>query len=143
MGLFRRATPIDPAEVGRMKAEITSLREAMERHGALASSLGGRVDELASATSDPSARLDELDTQLAALDARVTSVATELANQLSELGGEIESLSNRPAGDGVDEGALGEIRDGQVRLANEQVRYQIAFRDDLARLAEQLRRPPT
>ena len=27
--------------------------------------------------------------------------------------------------------------DGQVRLANEQARYQIAFRDDLADLAEQ------
>ena len=36
---------------------------------------------------------------------------------------------------------VGELRDGQVRLANEQARYQIAFREDLARLAEQLKRP--
>jgi hypothetical protein len=37
---------------------------------------------------------------------------------------------------------IDELRDGQVRLANEQARYQIAFREDLARLAEQLRRSP-
>ena len=33
------------------------------------------------------------------------------------------------------------MRDGQVKLANEQVRYQIAFREDLARLAQELKRP--
>ena len=32
------------------------------------------------------------------------------------------------------------LRDGQVRLAAEQARYQIAFRQDLARLADQLKR---
>ena len=33
------------------------------------------------------------------------------------------------------------VLDAQERLASEQARYQIAFREDLARLAEQLRRP--
>ena len=33
---------------------------------------------------------------------------------------------------------VGELRQGQVKLASEQVRYQIAFREDLARLAEQV-----
>jgi hypothetical protein len=33
------------------------------------------------------------------------------------------------------------LRDSQERLASEQARYQIAFREDLARLAEQLKRP--
>ena len=37
--------------------------------------------------------------------------------------------------------ALTAVRDGQVKLANEQVRYQIAFREDLARLAQELKRP--
>jgi hypothetical protein len=32
------------------------------------------------------------------------------------------------------------IADGQDRLANEQARYQIAFRDDLAALADQVQR---
>jgi hypothetical protein len=34
-----------------------------------------------------------------------------------------------------------ELRDTQIRLANEQARYQIAFRQELADLAERLRRP--
>ena len=67
---------------------------------------------------DPSPRLDELATRVANLD----------------------SLDRRPNGNGVTPDVVGELRDGQVRLANEQARYQIAFREDLARLAEQLRR---
>ena len=33
------------------------------------------------------------------------------------------------------------MKEGQVRLASEQARYQIAFREDLARLAQELKRP--
>jgi len=84
-------------------------------------------------------RVDAVAAQLTALDARITSVSTELANQLRELGGDIDALAERPPA-GVDEGALEEVRDSQVRLANEQARYQIAFRADLARLAEHLQR---
>lgn len=88
------------------------------------------------------ARLDELASKLADLDARVSAVSTELANQVTELGSDIESLAARePAAGGADEVVIGELRDGQNRLANEQARYQIAFREDLARLAEQVRRP--
>lgn len=108
------------------------------------------------------ARLDE---RLAAVDRRVTVVSTELANQLSEMSADIEALDRaaqdaqataRAAHDaqetedtgddsaapavGVDPELLEELRDAQARLANEQARYQIAFRDDLARLAEQLSR---
>ena len=36
---------------------------------------------------------------------------------------------------------LAPIRDAQARLANEQARYQIAFREDLAEIADRLRRP--
>ena len=109
---------MDPAEMERMKAEMNVLREALDRHG-------GRTFEVAG--------------QLAQLDARVTAVSTELANQLTELGKDIDALNDRPVTNGHDEAVLGEIRDGQARLANEQARYQIAFREDLARLAEQLR----
>ncbi|CAN5684516.1 hypothetical protein BH24ACT5_BH24ACT5_26680 [soil metagenome] len=91
------------------------------------------------AATDVSARIDAVAEQMAALDSRVTSVATELANQLGELGNDIESLSQRPAG-AVDEEVLDGLRDTQTRLASEQARYQIAFREDLARMAEQFRR---
>lgn len=103
--------------------------------------LATRLDELAQrpASSDP--RLDELVSKLSELDQRVTAVSTELANQVSELGNDIDALAGRPPGEAPGEELIEELRDGQVRLANEQARYQIAFREDLARLAEQLRRP--
>lgn len=149
MGLFRRPTPIDPAEIERMKAEMASLRDALERHGSSATALETTTASLESRVGaldarevppDPSARLDELTGKVAELDARVTSVSTELANQISELSTDIDSLDRRPTGNGAGEAVVGELRDGQVRLANEQARYQIAFREDLARLAQQLRR---
>jgi hypothetical protein len=103
-----------------LQAEVAALREAMSQH-------------------DASAR--RLQEQLAALDERVTAVSTELANQLTELGHDIDALGARPPSDGVDPEAITAVREGQVRLANEQARYQIAFREDLARLAAELKRP--
>ena len=87
--------------------------------------------------ADVAALRDVLSAQVAALDARVTSVSTELANQLTELSGDLEALAkDHPPTDDV----VMEIRDAQVRLANEQARYQIAFREGLTELAERLRR---
>jgi tetrahydromethanopterin S-methyltransferase subunit G len=82
-------------------------------------------------------RLDEIVTRLDGVDARITAVSTELAHQIDELSGEIDAAGPRtpPTDDIVDE-----LRDAQTRLANEQARYQIAFRQDLADLADRLRR---
>ncbi len=80
---------------------------------------------------------------MAVLDQRLTNVGTELANQLSELGRDIDGLGQRvPEGaDGVvSDEVVDALRGGQVKLANEQARYEIAFREDLAALAEQLRK---
>ena len=83
------------------------------------------------------ARLQRLADRIDQIDERITSISTELANQLTELSGEVEALAKEePPADDV----VSEIRDAQVRLANEQARYQIAFREDLAELAERLRR---
>lgn len=83
------------------------------------------------------ARIDEMAQRLDEVDRRITSISTELANQISELSGDLESLgaNEPPTGEIVDE-----LRDAQSRLANEQARYQIAFRQDLADLADRLRR---
>jgi hypothetical protein len=43
----------------------------------------------------------------------------------------------------VSDEVVAALRSGQVKLANEQARYEIAFRQDLATLAESLRRPKT
>lgn len=92
-----------------------------------------------------------LEERIAAVEVRLTTASTELANQLSELGDDIEALGQQQAslreaadgdgdGEGLDTEALDALRTAQERLANEQARYQIAFRSDLAQLAEEMRR---
>lgn len=85
--------------------------------------------------TDAGAQVQTLATRLDQLDARMTSISNELANQITELSGDIESLNgNQPTPDLVER-----LRDTQVKLANEQARYQIAFRKDLAHLADFLK----
>jgi hypothetical protein len=86
------------------------------------------------------AQIARLTVRLEALDRRLTTVSTELANQLGELSSDIESLGKRAEANVIDEALLAELRDAQTRLANEQARYQIAFRQDLAEIADSLRR---
>jgi uncharacterized coiled-coil DUF342 family protein len=75
--------------------------------------------------------------RIAALEVRVSGMGSELSRQLHELGTEIEELSKR-----ADDAAVMEIVDAlktaQIRLATEQARYEITFRQDLAALADQL-----
>ena len=83
-------------------------------------------------------RFDRLAERVDAMEARMVSISTELANQLSELSSELDKLD----GDELQAAAsaLGELRDAQTHLAAEQARYQIAFREDLAELADRLGR---
>src|SRR5262245_61497088 len=140
-GFFKRTIEI-PTDVDRVKTEIGRLDETMRRYDERAKHFEENL-----ATGGPDgltaleARLDALAERLDALDGRLTAVSTELANQLSELGDDIEALNGRDAGTPLEEATVDELRDTQTRLATEQARYQIAFREDLARLAEQLRRP--
>lgn len=75
--------------------------------------------------------------RIAALEVRVSGMGSELSRQLHELGTEIEELSKR-----ADDAAVMEVVDAlkttQIRLATEQARYEITFRQDLAALADQL-----
>lgn len=82
-------------------------------------------------------RIEGLAERLDEVDQRITSISTELANQISEISNDIESLgAKQPPTDQV----VDELLDAQERLANEQARYQIAFRHDLAELADRLKR---
>lgn len=108
------------------------------------------TDELSANISQLAERISVNDNEaravrehMALLDQRLTSVSTELANQISELGRDIDGLGQRipEVIDGVvSDEVVDALRGGQVKLANEQARYEIAFRQDLAALAEQLRR---
>ena len=80
------------------------------------------------------ARMQRIADRIDELDGRITSISTELANQINELSGEIDSLGGEAPTDEV----VDALRGAQVKLANEQARYQIAFRQDLAEIAERL-----
>jgi DNA repair exonuclease SbcCD ATPase subunit len=158
MGWFRK-TPKNAEELAQVKQEMDKLREAMDRHDIQATALTntlnsqpdlpalvGRIDALDTTLADRNdaavtAQLDQISKRLDDLDARITSVSTELANQISELGGEIDTLQKRAEAEPMADEVADSLRDSQERLASEQARYQIAFREDLARLAEQLKRP--
>jgi chromosome segregation ATPase len=162
MGLFKKRA--DPAELEAIKADIAAMAARLDRADADKDELGSRVHSLTAKLETPAtptptppppppeppkpsvseadlvmrrARLQRLSDRLDGVDARITSISTELANQVTELSGDVESLAKEhPPTDDI----VMEIRDAQVKLANEQARYQIAFRDDLADLAERLKR---
>ena len=161
MGLFKKRA--DPAELEAIKADIAAMAARLDRADADKDELGSRVHSLTAKLETPAtpppppppppepptpavtdadldmlrARLQRLSDRIDAVDARITSISTELANQISELSGDVELIAKEhPPTDDI----VMEIRDAQVKLANEQARYQIAFRDDLADLAERLKR---
>ncbi len=132
----RLSTQVDQAPAATIDLErVEQLAEQIE-------GLTARVDETPGTTGDP-AQIDRLTSQMQRIaerideiDQRITSISTELANQINELSGEIDGADERaPTGAIVDE-----LRDAQTRLAGEQARYQISFRQDLAELADRLKR---
>ncbi|MEY3691051.1 MAG: hypothetical protein RJB57_706, partial [Actinomycetota bacterium] len=58
---------------------------------------------------------------------------------LLEMGDEIDRIA-AGSGEAVNTELIESLKASQVRLAQEQVRYEIAFRQDLAALADQLAR---
>lgn len=88
-------------------------------------------------------QLSQLAEKVGALDSRVNQVSLELTNQLTELSTDLDR-----AGDQTDNSELidritaqlDDVTGGQERLANEQARYAIQFRADLAELADRLKR---
>ena len=109
--------------VEALQAEIASLRAEMSEQ--MAALVAER--EVARSTVD----------RLAGIEARVSGMGSELSRQLHELGTEIEELSQRAQDTGVAE-MMDALKTTQVRLANEQARYEITFRQDLAALANKL-----
>lgn len=89
-------------------------------------------------------QLGQLAEKVGAIDSRVQQVSLELTNQLTELSGELDRASARADAIEAIEQLTARVEDvtgGQHRLANEQARYAIQFREDLAELADRLQRP--
>jgi chromosome segregation ATPase len=151
MGLFSKKPTL--AEMEELRAELAAMRERLSASEAVAARHESVIaaapdDELRAhlthlherlTASDGEARLTA--ERLAATEQRMTEVGTELANQLRELSSDIDALADAPSGpQKTPDEVVEALRSGQARLASEQARYQIAFRDDLAVLAEQVRR---
>ena len=110
------------------------------------------------AVDDLNERFGEIAERVSTIDTRVTNVSFELANQLTELSRDIEAINEQRSAsveppnvpdtaaiDGrIDDqigSALDSVRETTEKLAAEQARYEIQFREDLADLADRLRRP--
>ena len=75
--------------------------------------------------------------QFATMESRITGMGSELSRQLHELGTDIEKLQQHIENDTAGE-TVQSLKSAQVRLATEQARYEITFRQDLAALANEL-----
>jgi chromosome segregation ATPase len=163
MGLFKRRSD-EPGELERLRTGLGELRERLDESDAAKSELGAKIRSLTDRLETPitappheppappapvvspaeleavRAQIARLTVRLEALDRRITTISTELANQLGELSDDIDTLGKRTEGEAIDEATIVELRGAQTRLASEQARYQIAFRQDLAEIAERWRR---
>lgn len=125
MSLFNRTPKATQSDLETLKIELAELR--------------GELTKRTNALSLVTALTNGLDQKIAIIDTRLTTMTTELSHQLHELGSEIESLA-QTSQETASREALEQLRVNQTRIANEQARYEIAFRQDLAEIAEQIRR---
>ena len=124
MAIFTLNTKATVADLGEVRAEIQLLRSELTKRG----------NELSLVT----AAINTLEQRLSVFDQRVSALSSEMSNQLHELGNEIQALLDKQE-DPASRAALEQLRINQTRIANEQARYEIAFRQDLATLAEIIR----
>lgn len=125
MSIFKRTPKATQSDLEILKNELIELRSELTK----------RTNALSLVT----AATNGLDQKIAIIDTRLTTMTTELSHQLHELGSEIETLV-KTADQSASREALEQLRVNQTRIANEQARYEIAFRQDLAEIVDQLRR---
>ena len=117
-------------EVSREESRVAS-----ERLAALEDLVTRHAAALEAEKSENRATAERLDL----IEQRLVNMGTELAHQLHELGNEIEQLGAN-GGEGASAEILAALKDSQVKLAQEQARYQIVFRQDLAALADKIQK---
>ncbi len=126
------------SDIQQLQDRINELAASVPDTGGLSAQLDALSQRVATSEGTSRTALDQAN----ALDERIQSVSTQLANQLGELSRDMDSLAARqPTSAAVvmDDEAVNTLRTGQVKLAAEQARYEISFREDLAMLAEQVR----
>jgi len=126
VGLFRRTPRASQAEVALVKQRVDEIVR--------------RIDDFISAQEKITVEISD---RIAAIDVRVEQVGREVVHQLGELSGDLDRVDERTTKIVGDIAHLVEVpqlvegvRSDQARLAQEQARYEIAFRQDLAELAD-------
>ena len=138
----RRAAALAATGDADLRDRVNSIADRISSSEGIAAQIAQLAERVAA--NDTTTR--QATEQVAAIEQRLNSVSTELANQVSELGRDIDGLAERSTevvGGTVSDEVIDSLKTSQVRLAAEQARYEIAFRQDLAALAEQVRRPRT
>ena len=125
MALFSRTPKATVADLNTLRSELAQLRSELTK----------RTNELSLVT----AAANGIDQRITAIDSRLTNMTAELSHQLHELSSDIEAVTSKES-DSSSVEVLEQLRVSQTRIANEQARYEIAFRQDLAVIAEQLRK---
>ncbi|MFM8902638.1 MAG: hypothetical protein ACKOGG_04590 [Actinomycetota bacterium] len=125
MSLFKRKPKAKQADLEILKAELLELRNELTK----------RTNALSLVT----AATNGLDQKITIIDKRLATMTTEMSHQMHELGREIETIS-KTTQESASREALEQLKVSQTRIANEQARYEIAFRQDLAEIVEQLRK---
>lgn len=122
--MFGRKWKTLDATLRSVQGELNSLRAEVEQRGADISSMRSQ--------------LSVLEERLINADVRVTQITTALTNQLHEIDTELDRLTQ--TADAASAETVTQLRANQVRIASEQARYAITLRQDLAELAELLRK---
>ena len=107
------------------------------------------ADETAAVATGHGEELAAVHSHLASVDARISELTQAMTNQLQEVGQQIDRLgdatrdpsSAQPAATvELAEERFEELRENQVRIANEQARFAKALHEQLAALADEWRR---
>ena len=129
MGIFKRSPRATRAEVDEIRSQVSALVT--------------QIEQIIASDSSRAEQLETVVTQLHQLDGRIGQIGNEVTHQLTELSTDIDKLGHRTQDLSEHIGHLTElpevvesVRSDQARLANEQARYEIAFRQDLAEVAE-------
>ena len=128
LGELERQLQAADERVDRLRHDFSEERlEAVDQHAKV-------VDRFERLERDHALLVHEVDL----VESRAGGRLDALAHQIHELGRDVDTLADLPsARDGI---VLDRLRAAQTALANEQARQQIALREDLAALADQLRR---
>ncbi|MDO8389083.1 MAG: hypothetical protein Q7V57_01230 [Actinomycetota bacterium] len=131
--------PLAPTVDDQLLQRVNDLAAKVQAADGLAAQIAQLAERIAANDTTTRQAVEQVNT----LEQRLAAVSTELANQVSELGSDIDGLAAHKgelATGEVGDELIDALKSAQVKLAAEQARYEITFRNDLAALAEQVRR---